>query len=110
MTHNLSFSAYCGMTYRIAERIEESEARACVALKIRRARKRGQRVTVLDKGEAWEFETPEDAAMVSDDDGVLRMKEATPRYRCGDCGTRYHDRDDAGACCAALSGEVEGPP
>lgn len=84
----LKFITYSGMTIPLLDRdVEDCRNRA--AAKIRKARDEGQPVSILDRGKEWEFETPEDALMISDLDGLLVLTVRTPEddeiYDCEIC-------------------------
>jgi len=71
--HIVTFHAYCGMSHVVAKGVTRARAKEIIRNRIRNAKASGQPVTKIGKGE-WEFETPEDAFMVSDDDGILIMR------------------------------------
>lgn len=79
-SYNVAFRSYCGMDYTIAENVDLNAAKTIVKERIRSARCQGQPVTKLGKGE-WEFETPEDAALISDEEGVLSVNPHYNRFR-----------------------------
>ena len=68
----LRMRAYCGMTYTIAQG-DQAHVRSVASRRLRRAR-RDTCVSVLEVGKKWELETPEDAWMVSDEDGILEIQ------------------------------------
>ncbi len=76
-TAKLTFKSYCGMSTEIDQtrfRIDVSALRKQAARRIKDARRTGQPVAIVDRGRRWEFETPEDAALVSDSDGILVLE------------------------------------
>lgn len=90
-------SAYCGMSD--SETFESmSEARQDVARRIRRYRRQGFPVDVLEPGESWEIQEPENCMMVPDCCGTISIRRVT--FECQECGCEYDDDDDAIACCA----------
>ena len=90
VTYGLTMYAYCGMSVPLITRDEQEDretVRAYAARYIRRARKSGNKVNVLEPGTKWEIETPDDAFMVSDNEGTLSLVEFKPATRkCFDCG------------------------
>jgi hypothetical protein len=75
-TYDVIFSGYCGMRWALVEDVDLEDARAAAAKKINKFRKSGREVTSLSEGEQWEFLTPDDAMMISDDEGVMTLKPA----------------------------------
>ena len=70
----LDFNTYSGMTIPITE----GSYRDCLERakrKVELAKKRDQPVNILIPNKQWEFETPEDAMMISDHDGILSIIE-----------------------------------
>jgi len=92
------FAAYCGMsfwknTYELPE--DGLDLARTIAAKIRRHEEQGGTISHsggLDDGELWiEFESPEDAGMVADSDGILIVREVKPSAYCDHCGEGiYH--------------------
>lgn len=68
--YTVKFYTYCGMSYTLAENVDKEEAKSVVRNQITRARKNGKSVTKISPGR-WEFETPDDAGMVSDNEGTM---------------------------------------
>jgi hypothetical protein len=94
--------AYCGMSIPMDEG-DMKTVRAAAARRLRRARRR-QPVTVLEKGREWELETPDDAFMVSDTDGILRIVDAPkPMVECWNCGCEV----EVGESCDCMEYEPE---
>ena len=79
MRHNyatLRFSAYCGMGFDLGDtcfRCDIGDLRKVAARRIRKARKAGQYVGVIEAGYEWEFETPDDAVMIGDGEGIMSL-------------------------------------
>ena len=70
--YTLNFSAYCGMSMKIAEGDYETVRHA--AAKILRRRKNNDfPVWCLEKGKKWEIGEPEDCMIVPDDSGILKI-------------------------------------
>lgn len=74
MTYELTFHSYCGMCVPLATDDLE-ECRKIAARQIRATRRSQREVVVLVPGSKWEFLTPDDAAMVADNEGVMSLKE-----------------------------------
>lgn len=72
MRYDVNFHTYSGMRIPIAENVDRDEAAAAVKRKNQAARRRGQPISKLGKNR-WEHETPEDAFMISDYDGILSV-------------------------------------
>lgn len=70
----LRFMTYSGMPYDMAEDADPAEIRREAARSIRAARRRGQPVSTLEPGIRWEFMTPDDAWMIGDRDGFMRVE------------------------------------
>lgn len=70
--HTLRFSAYCGMSWRIAQ----GDLQSCriAAAKILRKRKREGHAIVKLKPNKWECQEPENCMMVPDTAGVLVLE------------------------------------
>ncbi len=74
----LDFNTYSGMTIPIIS----GTYRECLdraLAKVSLAKKRNRPVTVLIPNKKWEFETPEDAMMISDRDGIMLIRPAELR-------------------------------
>jgi hypothetical protein len=74
---SLKFVTYSGMTIPMGEGMDRAEARRKVQMLKRRAARLGQPHSYLGNGQ-WEFETPEEAAGISDMDGWLIAKASRP--------------------------------
>lgn len=72
---DLVFYTYSGMPIPLGEGLTKEEARHKVKSRIARARREGQPVSKIGKGE-WEFETPESSALIGDDDGTLVLRRS----------------------------------
>ena len=97
----LTFRAYCGLHFEIegtAFRSEINDLRMAAARRIRSARRDGACVSVLKAGRRWEFETPEDACLVADTDGLMVL--TVPADGMAD------DEDDDGSECDCDDGEL----
>jgi hypothetical protein len=71
--YQLKMHAYCGMGYEVATgTLAECRARAGRWRK-RHANEYGGEVSTLRRGFEWELVTPDDALMVSDQDGILEI-------------------------------------
>jgi len=70
----LTHYAYCGMSVPLADG-DENECRGRAARVLRRRRNQGHPIAVLDFGKAWEIQEREDAMMVSDFAGVMKLEE-----------------------------------
>lgn len=74
ITWTATLSAYCGMSFEIAEEDSEEEIRVQVANYLRTARK-DYPVVTLKRGKEWEILEPEDnTGLVSDDCGILVLQ------------------------------------
>jgi hypothetical protein len=72
----LIFVTYSGMTIPLEEtayRHETGDLRQLAARKLRLARRQGRPAYVVKRGECWEFETPDDAHMIGDRDGMMYL-------------------------------------
>jgi len=79
-TYNVVLNAYCGMSVPVARDVDREEAIAAIKRFLNRARRNGCPVAKLGKGQ-WEIQTPDDAALVSDLEGILRVRPCYRRYR-----------------------------
>jgi hypothetical protein len=77
---------------------DDADARTAAARLIRRRRRQGFPVVILERGREWEVMEPEGCAMVPDACGVLYISRET--FGCRECGCDYDTRDDAAQCCA----------
>lgn len=73
------FYAYCGMETKV-EGLSRQEAIERVARRLKNARRHGLPIRKLGKGE-WEIETPDDAAGVSDFEGILSVRKTPVKRR-----------------------------
>lgn len=71
---HLTHYAYCGMSVPLKDGDEE-ECRASAARILRRRRNGGHPINVLEPGKEWEIEEREDAMMVSDQAGIMKLEE-----------------------------------
>lgn len=71
----LKFVTYSGMTVPLYEGNDIEEAKEIAEKRIARAKALEQPVNELEDGRKWEFETPEDASLISDNDGILYLEE-----------------------------------
>lgn len=78
-TFSVVMSAYCGMSYKIADGVSFDDAKAITKRRVAKARQNGQTVNHLG-GNKWEFEASE-TGMVTDNDGVLEIDRDYRRYR-----------------------------
>jgi hypothetical protein len=70
----LRFHTYSGMHYEVDCGDDLKEIRSAAAKFIMNAR-RTQPVGIVKPGHSWEFVTPDDAFMISDNDGTLHLLE-----------------------------------
>jgi hypothetical protein len=77
-TYAVRFAAYCGMAGIPEDFDNMADARKAVADILRRRRRQGYPVSILETGAEWEIEEPEDSAMVPDTCGVLSLETNTP--------------------------------
>jgi len=75
--YELRFTTYSGMSISLLKCDNLQTVRDRAARKIWHALDEIQPVTILKPGREWEFETPEDAFMISDGDGYLRIIDHT---------------------------------
>lgn len=71
----LALHAYCGMTVPIAYIPDHTGIRQVAARLIRRRRREGYPVAILEIGRRWEIMEPEDCMMVPDDCGCLVLRD-----------------------------------
>jgi hypothetical protein len=69
----LNFSAYCGMSMKIAE--GDSDSVRKVAADILRHRRKDFPIYCLEKGNKWEIGEPEGCMMIPDSCGILKISE-----------------------------------
>ena len=79
-TYNVTLSTYSGMSVSLAEGVDLEEAKQIVKRRLRAMRRAGYPVDKIGKGE-WEIQTPDDAVMIGDREGVLRIRPYVRRYR-----------------------------
>lgn len=72
--HTLNFSAYCGMTMKIAEGDSDTVRKAAARI-LRHRRNNDFPIWCLEKGNKWEIGEPEGCMMVPDDSGILKITE-----------------------------------
>lgn len=78
--------AYCGMPIPIKQGDKE-DVRTAAAHYLRRLRREGFPVVVIERGEEWEVQEPEDSVLVPDECGLLTLCAIPVRLvRCWDCG------------------------
>ena len=92
----LTMSAYCGMSYEV-ETGERPDVRREAALLIKRRRKEGFPVSVLEKGREWEIEEHEGCAMIPDTCGILALRYDYPQDDEDDEDDENHDRNEDAA-------------
>ena len=97
--YTLRMAAYCGMGYPVTEPDEDrAEARAAAARILRRRRRQGFPVVMLNRGLEWEIQEPLACVMVPDQCGTLYIHHDT--FPCSECGNVCETRDAARDCCA----------
>lgn len=67
------FDSYCGMTRCLARGLDRVEVKETIRRIIRSARRQGRFVDKIRKG-VWEVQTPDDACMISDEEGILSVR------------------------------------
>jgi hypothetical protein len=100
MTYSVTHTGYCGMTYSHETHDDRSDARRHVAEILAKYRGRAP-IAVLERGQEYEICEPENAAMIPDWAGYVRLAHVT--YECHECGFACETRDDARACCAEFN-------
>lgn len=70
--YQVRFVSYGGMSYNVCETCDREEAQDTVRAFLKRARKRGCCTSKIDAN-VWEVETPENAAMIGDGEGFLKV-------------------------------------
>lgn len=73
-TFVLKMVSYCGMSRTLCEGTM-NDCMSVVKLHIKRHKKKGGTIG-KQEGNKWELQTPENAAMISDDDGYLEIEHA----------------------------------
>lgn len=74
--YNLTLCSYSGMTIPLIEAESLAKCRARAAKKIRYHRNRMEYpVSILERGKKWELETGDDAFMIGDGEGILKIDE-----------------------------------
>jgi hypothetical protein len=92
--YRVTLHAYCGMSIPVDDFVEPHDtdyalkrARSVAAQYIRSQRRAGYAIAVLDSGAEYEILEPEDAVMVPDACGVLRIAPILARTaQCFECG------------------------
>lgn len=77
---DVRFHSYSGMESNFGESLTLDQAHNIVRHYLRTSRKMGCEVVKTGKG-IWEIQTPEDARMVSDREGILTVSRRYRRYR-----------------------------
>jgi hypothetical protein len=89
-TFKVTMYAYCGMSYEVGTgEYSEAQARDIVKRFAQKRERAGYSIAQLGTPDWQEVEIgePEDASMVPDDAGVLRVTEETvPAWECFGCG------------------------
>lgn len=98
-------SPYCGLSMPVDTCETEMDARGLVADILRRARRKGRPIAVIEPRKVWEICEPDGAHMVPDDCGTVRIQHIT--YDCRECGFSHESRDDAMRCCTDIPEEFE---
>jgi polysaccharide deacetylase 2 family uncharacterized protein YibQ len=78
--YDIKFYAYCGMSYEIANNLTADEVKKKLREMFASARKSGSIVSHIRKN-TWEIETPEDAVMVADDEGIVKVIKVVKRLK-----------------------------
>lgn len=68
------FHAHCGITWDLDDDDDRTTVRNSVAAYLREKRREGRTVNVLEPGERWEIEEPDDCIMIPDDAGTLVLR------------------------------------
>jgi hypothetical protein len=77
--------------------VDRAEARQEAAALIRRRRRQGFPVAMLQRGRAWEVLEPEGALMVPDQCGTISLQRDV--FTCGECDSEHDTAADARECC-----------
>jgi hypothetical protein len=86
-TYRVRFSAYCGLSYEMGEQLSRDEARDTIARLLRRRRRTGHPVSILESGTEYEIGEPEDCALIPDTAGLAWIEpETAPAFDCYHCG------------------------
>jgi len=89
-TWALRFSAYCGMSYDIVTGETLPGARSALADLLRRRRRTGHAIAVIEPGQHFECQEPEGSALVPDNAGTVRLVQETVKaVRCHQCDGTY---------------------
>lgn len=96
MYHVRQFS-YCGCNVPERPYQDEREARGDVADILRRRRRQGFPVVIIERGKEWEVCEPENCVLVPDQCGIVRIDRVMAR--CQECGTAWDTADEAAECC-----------
>ena len=94
----VKFTSYSDVTTHLEKFEDEEEARMSIVDIIKNRRFDGYVVTTLHKGEVWEVLEPEDAMLIPDDCGTLRLIHKT--FECYECGSRQETKREAQECCS----------
>lgn len=79
MAYDVILYAYCGMPVPIRTNVDFQEARSVASDLRKRRKQQGYPVTHLG-GNKWEIETPDDAIMIGDREGILEIEKSSGRY------------------------------
>lgn len=71
----VKFFSYCGMSFTLGDGLTRKEAETLIRRRLRLARYRSRPVQKIGKGR-WEILTPDDAAGVSDGEGILSVRRS----------------------------------
>lgn len=88
---------FCGLSMLPRVLDDRAEARDYAAELLRRRRRQGFPVSILNVGQSWEVGEPEGAAMVPDQCGTIELVHQT--FECTECDCEHETRDDARECC-----------
>lgn len=78
--YDIKFHAYCGMSYEIANDLTIDEVKEKLREMFASARKSGSMISHIGKN-TWEIETPENAVMVSDNEGIVKVIKVNKRLK-----------------------------
>lgn len=98
MGYRLRFTPYAGGGYDCTAG-DRAYVRHEAAAVLRHGHAQGDIVSILTRGSRWGFETPDDAAMVSDQDGFLSIVHDV--FTCRECGSEHEGIGDAMGCCTS---------
>lgn len=101
---SLKFSAHNGLSHTVIEpTVEREDVRQEAADRIRRARKRGMEVSVIEPGKEWEMQY--EGSGVGDQEGLLYIVHYT--FPCRECGNKCETEDAARQCCQPVEEDEE---